>query len=114
MRKPPGMSSVHNPKEKKRLSLARDHYSKGEHDKDRTWWRKERDLQHAYRRRVKVGLGHSGEGEEEVAAIRRQRVKKWPVPPLRELVAHKLKKRRRRVGSKIWRRAQRLVLEAKS
>jgi hypothetical protein len=109
------MSSVHHPEEKKRLSLDRDHYSKAEQDKGRkTWRRKERDLQHAYRRRVKVTLGPTGEGEEKAAEIRREKVKKWPVTPLRASVAHKLTNRKRRIGSKICRRAQRLAHDTKT
>lgn len=105
------MSSVQNPEEKKRLSLDHDHYSKGEYDKGRkTWRRKERDLEHAYRRKIKVKLGKTGDGEEAAMSVRRVRTKKWPVMQLRSLVVHKLAKRKKRIGSKIRRRAHRLSL----
>jgi hypothetical protein len=101
------MSSVRHPTEKKRLSLARDHYSKAEYDKARKGWRrKEKSIERACRHQVKAKLGSLDDPDAPVVVFKKK-VKKWPVAMLGERVKHKLSERKQRVGSRIQRQAVR-------
>ena len=101
------MSSVRDPTEKKRLSLARDHYSKADYDKARKdWRRKEKSIERAYRHQVKTKLGSLDDADTPMV-VPKEKVRKWPVAMLGEHVKHKLSKRKQRVSSRIQRQAAR-------
>ncbi len=105
------MSSIRNPQQKKRLAYDRDHYAKSEYDKARNAWRiKKLKARQSYRRAVDSlarAAALDGESDSKISAIRQRAVRRWPVPSLREDVAHKLKQRVRSVGAKRSRRAAR-------
>ena len=105
------MSSVRTPQEKKRLAYERDHYAKSEYDKARSGWRtKKHKARRSYRNAadsLAKAAAFDGESDSKISAIRQRRVRRWPVPSLRERVAHKLGRRVRSIGAKKVRRTRR-------
>jgi len=84
------MSSIHNPREKKRLAYDRDHYAKSEYDKARNGWRikkhkARRSYRHAVDSRAKAAK-LDGESDSKILSIMRRTPRRWPVPSLRERV----------------------------
>src|SRR5215472_9336789 len=77
------MSSVHNPKEKKRLAYARDHYAKNKADKARNHWGiKKQNARRAFRHAVNSltqAAALDGGSDEKISAVSQQRVRRWPV-----------------------------------
>ncbi len=105
------MSSIHDPKEKKRLAYGRDHYSKSEYDKARKCWRIKKQKAHRSYRRAADSLtkaaAFDGESDSGISAVKQKKVPRWTVPSLRERVAGKLDRRARSIGAKKQRRALR-------
>jgi len=103
------MSSVHTPREKKRLAYERDHHAKGKSDKAfRKGWptkkrKASRSLRHAADALTKAA-GLDGESDAKISSIKQRPLGKWPVPSLRESVAQKLARRVSSIGAKKARR----------
>jgi hypothetical protein len=101
------MSSVSTPQKKKQLAYERDHYAKSKRDKARKAWRTSKHKTRRSYRHAADSLTRAaafdGESDAKISTVRQRSVRRWPVPPLRELVAHKLDKRVRGVGAKKWR-----------
>ena len=105
------MSSVRTPQEKKRLAYERDHYAKSKYDKARSGWRtKKHKARRSYRHAadsLAKAAAFDGESDAKISAVQQRRVRRWGVPSLRELVAHKHDRRVRSVGAKKARRRRR-------
>jgi hypothetical protein len=102
------MSKTKSPQQKKKLAYERDHYAKSKHDKARKAWRTKK---HKARRSYRHAAGSlaraaafDGESDSKIPALSQRRVRRWPVPSLREEVAHKLDRRVRSYGAKKARR----------
>ena len=103
------MSSARTPQEKKRLAYERDHYAKGKYDKRfrKGWPAKKRKASRSFRHAADAltkAASLNAESDAKIAAIRQRPLGKWPVPSLRERVAHKLDRRVRSIGAKKARR----------
>jgi len=105
------MCSAHTPQEKKRLAYERDHYAKSKYDKARNGWRtKKSKARRAHRHAVNSltqAAGLDEESDANISAVKQRRIVRWPVPSLRERVAHSLERRADSVGAKKQRRAVR-------
>ena len=102
------MSRIKSPQQKKKLAYERDHYAKSEYDKARNGWRiKKHKARRSYRHAadsLAKAAALDGKSDSKMSALRQRRVRRWPVPSLREEVARKLDMRIRRYGAKKARR----------
>ena len=98
------MSKIKSPQQKKKQAYERDHHAKSKYDKARNGWRiKKHKARRSYRHAadsLAKAAALDGESDSKMSAIRQRRVRRWPVPSLREEVAHKLDMRIRRYGAK--------------
>jgi len=99
------MSAVHTPQQKKRLAYERDHYAKGKYDKafHKGWPTKKRKASRSFRHAADAltkAASLDVESDAKITTIRQRPLGKWPVPSLRERVAHKLDRRVRSIGAK--------------
>ena len=102
------MSSIRTPQKKKQLAYKRDHYAKSKYDKARNAWRTKKHKARRSYRHAADSLAKSaaldGESDAKISSLLQRPVRRWGVPSLRELVAHKLDRRVRSVGAKKTRR----------
>ena len=106
------MSTVKNPKEKKRLSLTRDHRTFAEYPKGHrnSWPRAKAGINRQFRRAGKIALVGGTEIDTDEAALSEtmtaiRRPKRWPVLPLAQAISDRLKTRSNRKFDKVRRRA---------
>ena len=115
LRKPDGatiMSTVKNPKEKKRLSLTRDHRTFAEYPKGHrnSWPRAKAGINRQFRRAAKIALVGGTEIDTDQAALSEtmtaiRRPKRWPVRPLAQAISDRRETRSNRKFGKVRRRA---------
>jgi hypothetical protein len=109
------MKQRRSPQEKKALAYDRDHVSRGWSSGAtfrKHWRKKEQSAERAYRRASHVAAHalaatEDPEGLDTEGRVRRRRLKKSAPPSLREVVAHKLERRRGSVGVKRRRKPER-------
>ena len=96
------MKEARTPQEKKRLSLERDHplQAKYPHGFRRSWPKKKRIAQQAFRHGVKQALvrakgpvDDAAEDALDVDGLRRKTVRKWASVPLGQIIQKKKKRR---------------------
>jgi hypothetical protein len=120
-REPAGirMSSIKDPEEKKRLSLARDHRTFAEYPKAHrnSWPRRKAGANRQSRRSAKIALAGAAEADEatlsETMTARLYR-KRWPVLPLAKAISMRLEQRSLREFGQVRRRANRARAEKKA
>jgi hypothetical protein len=111
------MSSVKNPKEKKRLSLTRDHRTFAEYPKGHRscWPRAKAGINRQFRRVAKTELAGRTEIDTNEAALSEtmtaiRRPKRWPVLPLAQAISRRLEARSNRRFGKVRRRTMRAAV----
>jgi hypothetical protein len=106
------MSTVRNPKEKKRLSLTRDHRTLAEYPKGHrnSWPRAKAGINRQFRRAAKTALAGGTEIDTDEAALSEtmtaiRRPKRWPVLRLAQAISDRRETRSNRKFGKVRRKA---------
>jgi hypothetical protein len=117
------MSSIKNPKEKKRLSLTRDHRTFAEYPKGHRhcWPRAKAGINRQFRRvaRMKLTGDVATEADTDAAALSETMTAlphptRWPAMPLAEAISKRLEERSLRTFGKVRRRTNRASAEMKT
>jgi hypothetical protein len=115
------MSSIKNPEEKKRLSLARDYRTFAEYPKAHrnAWPRRKAGANRQFRRNAKIALAGADEADADDAALSETMTarpcrKRWPVLPLAKAISVRLEQRTLRTFGKVRRWSSRSRAERKA
>jgi hypothetical protein len=115
------MSSIKNPEDKKRLSLAKDHRTFAEYPKAHrnSWHQRKAGANRHFRRNAKMALAGAAEADADEAALRETMTarpcrKRWPALPLAKALSVRLEARSLREFGQVRRRANRTRAEKKA